>query len=128
MFIRERHAIIAVGAGGGDISGEDRGHAGVPKGMGKGVGMYQLPAQCERTIGSPGGLIRIAAMPKRPGQLVKDADPDVLPVAKGGIAMLVGPIQRGGRFDMREGCTVVATAASLYRPEDRKSTRLNSSH
>jgi len=22
--------------------------------------------------------------------------------------MLVGPIQRGGRFDMREGCTVVA--------------------
>jgi hypothetical protein len=27
---------------------------------------------------------------------------------KGGIAVLVGPIQRRGRFDMREGCTVVA--------------------
>jgi hypothetical protein len=29
-----------------------------------------------------------------------------MPVMKGGIAMLVGPIQRGGRFEMREGCTV----------------------
>ena len=38
----------------------------------------------------------------------KGADPDVLPVAKGVIAMLVGPIQRRGRFDMREGCTVIA--------------------
>ena len=38
----------------------------------------------------------------------KGADPDVLPIAKGGIAMLVGPIQRRGRFEMREGCTVIA--------------------
>ena len=63
---------------GGDISGEDRGHASVKKGVGKGVGMSQLPAQCEGTIGGPGGLIRIAAMPKRPGQLDKDADPDLV--------------------------------------------------
>ena len=88
VFTRERHAIVAVGVGGGDISGEDRGHAGQPKGVGKGVGMSQLPALRERAIGSSGGLIRIAAMPKRPGQLDKGADPDVLPVAKGGIAML----------------------------------------
>ena len=93
---------------GGHIPGEDRGHAGKPEGVGKGVGVAQLPAQCERTIGSPGGLIRIAAMPERPGQHDKGADPDVLPIAKGGIAMLVGPIQRHGRFEMRQGCTVIA--------------------
>ena len=69
VFTRDCHAIVAVGAGGGDISGEDRGHAGEPKGVGKGVGMAQLPAVGERAIGSSGGLIRIAAMPKRPGQL-----------------------------------------------------------
>jgi hypothetical protein len=51
------------------------------------VGMAQLPAVCERTIGSSGGLIRIAAMPEGPGQEDKGADPDVLPIAKGGIAM-----------------------------------------
>ena len=49
-------------------------------------------------------------MPKRPGQLDKGADPDVLPVVKGATAMLVGPIQRGGGFDMRQGCTVVAAS------------------
>ena len=108
VFTRERHAIIAVGAGGGDISGEDRGHPGVMKSEGKGVGMSQLPAQCERTIGSTGGLIGIAAMPERPGQMDKGADPDVLPVAKGVIAMLVRPIQRQGYFEMRQGCTVIA--------------------
>src|SRR6516162_1088755 len=95
-------------ASGGDISGEGRGHSGEIKGVGKGVGMSQLPAQCERAIGSSGGLIRIAAMPKRQGQLDKGAEPDVLPIAKGGIAMLVGPIQRCGRFDVREGCAVIA--------------------
>ena len=47
-------------------------------------------------------------MPKRPGQLDKGADPDVLPVVKGEIAMLVGPIRRCGRFEMRKGCTVIA--------------------
>ena len=47
-------------------------------------------------------------MPKRPGQHVKGGDPDVHPVVKGGIAMLVRPIQRGGGFDMRQGCTVIA--------------------
>jgi hypothetical protein len=62
----------------------------------------------ERTLGSAGGLIRIAAMPKRPGQTDKGADPDVLPIVKGGFAMLVRPIQRRGRFGMLEGCTVVA--------------------
>ena len=70
--------------------------------------MSQFPAVRKRTIRSPGGLIRIAAMPKRPGQLDKGADPDVLPIAKGGIAMLVGPIQGRGRFEMREGGTVIA--------------------
>ena len=108
VLSRERHAIIAIGADSGDISGEDRGHSGVIKGVGKGVGMLQLPAQCERAIGSPRGLIGIAAMPKRPGQAGKGADPGVLPVAKGVIAMLVGPIQRRGRFGMLEGCRVIA--------------------
>jgi hypothetical protein len=108
VFTRERHAIIAVGADGGDIPGEDRGYAGVLKGEGKGVGMSQLPAVRERAIGSSGGLSRIAAMPKRPGQTDKGADPDVLPVAKGGVAVLVGPIQRRGGFGVREGCTVIA--------------------
>ena len=108
MFTRERHAIIDMGVDGGDISGEDRGHAGEPKGVGKGVGMTQLPAVRERTIGSSRGLIRIAAMPERPGQLAKRADPDVLPVVKGGIAMLVRPIQRCGGFEMRQGCRVIA--------------------
>src|SRR5215831_9863499 len=70
--------------------------------------MSQFPAVPERTIGGSGGLIRIAAMPKRPRQDGKGADPDVLPVVKGGIAMLVRPIQRRGGFGMREGCTVVA--------------------
>ena len=91
MFTRDCHAIV--GVNGGDISGEDRGHAGEIKGVGKGVGMSQLPAQCERTIGGSGGLIRMAAMPERPGQLDKGGDPDVLPIPKGGIAVLVGPIQ-----------------------------------
>ena len=50
----------------------------------------------------------MAAMPERPGQLDKGGDPDVLPVVKGGIAMLVGPIQRHGRFDVSEGCMVIA--------------------
>ena len=117
MFTRERHAIIAMGIGGGDISGEDRGHSGVIKGVGKGVTMSQLPAVCERAIGSPGGLIRIAAIPKRPRQAGNGADPGVLPVAKGVIAMLVGPIQRRGRFRMRQGCTVIA-AIDQRRSED----------
>ena len=69
VFTRDRHAIVAVGAGGGDISGEGRGHSGEPKRVGKGVGMSELPAVRERTIRSSRGLIRIAAMPKRPGQL-----------------------------------------------------------
>jgi hypothetical protein len=46
---------------------------------------------------------RIAAMPKRPGQTDKGDDSDVLPVVKGGIAVLVGPIQRRGRLDVRPG-------------------------
>jgi len=108
VFTRERYAFVAAGADGGDISGEDRGPAGVMKDVGKGVGMSQLPTVRERPIGSARGLIRIAAMPKRPGQTDKSADADVLPVAKGGIAVLVGPIQRRGGFDMRQGCAVVA--------------------
>ena len=108
MFTGERHALVVVGVDGGHIAGEGCGPGGVTKGGGKGVGMSQLPAQCEGTIGGPGGLIRIAAMPKRPGRLDKNADPDVLPVAKGGIAMLVGPIQRRRGFEMRQGCTVIA--------------------
>ena len=52
---------------GGNIACEDRGPAGVTKGVGKGVGMSQFPAVGERTIGSPGGLIRITAMPERQG-------------------------------------------------------------
>ena len=78
VFTRERHAVIAIGTGGGDISGEDCRYAGQRKGVGKGVGVSELPAIRERTIGGPGGLIRIAAMPKRPGQLDKDADPDLV--------------------------------------------------
>ena len=88
MLTRERHAIVTICVDGGDISGVDRSHAGEVKGVGKGVGMAQLPAQYERAIGGPGGPIRIAVMPKRQGQLDKGADPDVLPVAKGVIAML----------------------------------------
>ena len=86
VLTRERHAIIAIGADGGDIPGEDRGHPGMPEGVGKGVGMPQLPAQCERTIGSSRGLIRIAAMPERPGQDGKGADPDVQPVVPSSLA------------------------------------------
>ena len=108
VFTRERYAFVAAGADGGDISGEDRGPAGVMKDVGKGVGMSQLPTVRERPIGSARGLIRIAAMPKRPGQLDKGADPDVPPIVQGEIAVLVGPIQRGGGFEMREGCTVIA--------------------
>jgi hypothetical protein len=70
--------------------------------------MSQLPAVGERTIGCAGGLIGIAAMPERPGRLDKGADPDVLPIAQRGITMLVGAIQRGGRFEMRESCRVIA--------------------
>jgi hypothetical protein len=117
VFARDRLAIVAVGVDGGDISGEDRGHAGKWEGVGKGVGMAQLPAVRERTIGGSRGPIRIAAMPERPGQPDKGGDPDVLPVAKGGIAILVGPIQRGGRFEMRKGCTVIA-AEHQGRGED----------
>ena len=84
MFTRERYAIVAAGVDGGDISGEDRGRAGKPKGVGKGVGMAQLPAQCERAIGGSGGLVRIAAMPERPGQKDNGADPDVLPASISG--------------------------------------------
>ena len=47
-------------------------------------------------------------MPECPGQHDKGADPNVLAIVKGGIAVLVGPIQRGGRFEMRQGCTVIA--------------------
>jgi hypothetical protein len=103
MFTRDLRAIVAVGAGCGNIPGEDRSHAGVIKGVGKGMGVSQLPAIRERTIGSSGGPIRIATLPKRQGQDDKGADPDVQPVAKGGIAMLVRPMQRRDRFEMRQG-------------------------
>jgi hypothetical protein len=66
VFTRDRHAIVAAGVDGRDISGEDRGHAGDIKGVGKGVSMSQLPALRERTIASPGRMIRIAAMLPRP--------------------------------------------------------------
>ena len=72
------------------------------------MGVAQFAAVRERAIGGSGGLLRIAAMPERQGQISKRANPEVLPVAKGVIAVLVGPIQRHGRFEMREGCTVVA--------------------
>ena len=114
VFTRERHAVIAIGTGGGDISGEDCRYAGQRKGVGKGVGMSELPAIRERTIGSPGGLIRITAMPEHPRQMNKGADPDVLPVSKGGIAVLVGPIQRRRRFEMREARMVVAAKDQRY--------------
>ena len=109
MFTGERHAIVATGADDGDISGEGRGLSGETKSVRKGVGMSQLPAVRERSIGSSYGLIRIAAMPERPGQLDKGVDPDVLTVVKGGIMMLLGPIQRRGGFEMRQGGTVIAT-------------------
>jgi hypothetical protein len=70
--------------------------------------MAQLPAVRDCTIGSSGGLISMTAMPKRPGQINKDADPDVLPIAQAGIAVFVGPMQRDGGFKMREGCAVIA--------------------
>ena len=108
VFIRDRHTIVAAGVDGGDIPGEGRGHSGVIKGVGKGEGMSQLPAVGDRTIGSSGGLIGIAAMPKRPGQMDKGVDPDVLTIVKGGITMLLGPIQRHARFGVRQGCTVIA--------------------
>src|SRR5262245_60723719 len=108
VFTRDRHAIVAAGVDGGDISSEDRGPAGQAKSVGKGVGMSQFPAVRERTFRGSGGLIRMAAMPKRPRQDGKGADPDVLPVVKGGIAVLVGPIQRRGGFGMLGGRTVVA--------------------
>ena len=73
------------------------------QGRGKGCWHARLPAVRERTIGSLGGLARIAAMPKRPGQLNKGADPDVLPVVQGGIAMLVGPMHRRGCFRNAQG-------------------------
>ena len=38
----------------------------------------------------------------------KGVDPDVLTIVKGGVPVLLGPIQRGGGFDMRQGCTVIA--------------------
>ena len=68
VFARDRLAIVAVGADGGDISGEDRGHAGKAQGVGKGVGMPQLSAIGEGAIGGPGGLIGIAAMPEQSAQ------------------------------------------------------------
>jgi hypothetical protein len=61
VFTRERHAIIAVRVDGGNIPGEDRSLSGKREGVGKGVGMAQLPAVRERAIGSSSGLIRIAA-------------------------------------------------------------------
>ena len=64
VFTRERHAIVAAGVAGRDISGEHRGDAGEIKGVSKGVGMAQLPAQCERAIGGSGGPVGIAAMPE----------------------------------------------------------------
>ena len=72
------------------------------------MGVSQLPAIGERAIGGSGGLIGKAAMPKRYGQDSNGADPNVLPVAKDVIAMLVGPIQRRGRFEMGKGCAVIA--------------------
>src|SRR5262249_13463431 len=66
VFTCDRHAIVAAGVDGGDISGEDRGPAGQAKGVGKGMSMSQCPAVRERRIRGSGGLIRIAAMPKRP--------------------------------------------------------------
>src|SRR5262245_30902870 len=96
----ERNALAAVGVDGGDISGEDRGPSGQTKGVGKGVGMSQLPAVRERATGSSGGLIGIAAMPKSPGQGGKGADPNVLPVPTGEIAMLVRPLERRRRVEM----------------------------
>ena len=38
----------------------------------------------------------------------KGVDPDVLTIVKGGITMLLGPIQRHARFSVRQGCTVIA--------------------
>ena len=52
VFSRERHAIVAAGADGGDISGEDRSPSSETQSVGKGVGMSQLQAVCERAIGS----------------------------------------------------------------------------
>jgi hypothetical protein len=66
VLTRERNALVAVGVDGGDVSGEDRGLSGKREGEGKGVGMSQFSAVRDRTIGGSGGLIRIAAMPKRP--------------------------------------------------------------
>src|SRR6516165_11597775 len=65
VFTRKRHALVAVEMDGADIPGEDRGYAGQRQGVGKRVGMSQLPAICESPVGGSGRLIRVAAMPKR---------------------------------------------------------------
>ena len=49
-------------------------------------------------------------MPERPRQDGKGVDPDVLPVVKGGITVLLGSIKRRSGFDMGEGCTVIAAS------------------
>ena len=57
------------------------------------MSVAELTRMEKRSIGGPRRLIGIAVMPERPGQKAQRARTDVLAVAEGEFAMLLGPIE-----------------------------------
>jgi hypothetical protein len=57
------------------------------------VSVAELARMEKRSIGGPQRLIGIAVMPECPGQIAQRAGADVLAIAEGEFAMLLGPIE-----------------------------------
>jgi hypothetical protein len=65
VLIRERNILVGAGTGLTGSADENSLRTNVPKRIGERVGMSELPAMFERTIGSSRRPIGITAMPKR---------------------------------------------------------------
>src|SRR5262249_1491364 len=60
----------------------------------------KLTRKEKRSVGGPRGLVGIAVMPERPRQIAQRAGADVLAVAESEFAVLLSPIERGGKFEV----------------------------
>jgi hypothetical protein len=108
VFPGDRRVLVGEPLDPQDIAGEDGGYCGTPEGKSQSVSVAELTGMEQSSIGGPLRLIGIADMPDRPGQIAQRGGADVLPVTESEFAMLLGPIERGGPFEVGPGLPEIA--------------------
>jgi hypothetical protein len=108
MFPRDCRVLVRQPLHAPDISGEESGYCGIKEGICERVSVAELTGMEKRSIGGPRRPVGIALMPERPGQIAQRDGADVLAIAEGELAVLLGPIKRGGHFEVGPGLPEVA--------------------